>query len=145
MPTSRLFTLVLPPALLACSGLAAGEPAAPPADAFKSVFISDPAYGKDPFFPKSTRRPLPVAQPVAAAPVVTQEPELSESLHLKGISLAAGRKLALVNYYTFAEGEEADLRIQGRTVRVTCVQIKDRSVVVNVKGKKKELQLRPGL
>ena len=60
------------------------EPAAPP----KSVFINDPAVGKDPFFPKSTRRPLPVTNMIVLAsqnPVPTGVPE---DIVIKGIKNA---------------------------------------------------------
>jgi hypothetical protein len=124
---------------------ASTEASAPsPAETFKSVFISDPAFGKDPFFPKSTRRPVLKPQPPPTDTVV-RPPEFPETIHLKGISLGAGRKLALVNYYTFAEGEEADLRLDGQVVRVQCLEIKERSVVVMFRGIRKELQLRQGL
>jgi hypothetical protein len=138
-PGCLLIVAVLP----AFAAKAAEAPAVLPAEAFKSVFVSDPGFGKDPFFPKSTRRPLPT--PRVETPATPQQPLVFESVQLKGISLATGRKLALLNYYTFAEGEEADLRIAGQVVHVRCLEIKERSVTVTVQGLRKELQLREGL
>ena len=121
------------------------EPLAlPPGDEFKSVFVGDPAFGRDPFFPKSTRRPL--LKPKVEVLEATVQPSLFlENIQLKGISLGVGKKLALLNYYTFAEGEEADLRVGGQVIRIQCLEIKERSVVVSIKGNRTELQLRPGL
>jgi hypothetical protein len=124
---------------------AAPAPATAPDAGFPSVFVNDPATGKDPFFPRSTRRPLP--KPVVAQPAepVVKAPEFPESVQLKGVSLAAGKKLALIGNVTFAEGESGDVRIDGQVVRVQCIEIKDRSAIVAIKGIKRELQLRQGL
>jgi hypothetical protein len=107
----------------------------------KSVFTDDASFGKDPFFPKSSRR-------AAAAPVVTnpQTAEVPDRVFiLKGISVNKDRRLALVNNYTFAAGEEAEIKIEGRSIRVRCLEVRERSVVISVRGASKEIFLRPGI
>jgi len=125
--------------------VAAEAPMTSPDEATKSVFVNDPTFGKDPFFPRSTRRPLPKPVAVPSANPVSVPPEFPDAIQLKGISLASGKKLAMLNYATFAEGEEADLRLDGQVVRVQCLEIKERSAIIEVKGVRRELQLRQGL
>ena len=99
--------------------------------AFHSAF--DPSSGKDPFFPKSRR--LDAVKGVAVLPIVP--------ITLKGISSAKGKRLAIISNRTFEVGEEADLRLNGRTVRVRCLEIRESSVLVAIDGmaETKELQL----
>ena len=117
------------------------EPVAPP----KSVFINDPAVGKDPFFPKSTRRPLPITNVIVQASQQVVSTGVPDDIVIKGINLLKSRRLAIINNVTLAQGEECDLKIKGKTVRIRCVEVKDKSVVVSVGGVSKEIALRPGL
>lgn len=107
----------------------------------KSVFEDDLKSGKDPFFPKSTRRaPKTVAPDTkAVAPVI--------QLALKGISGPASRRFALINNQPLAAGEEGYVRVPGGQIKVHCWEIRDDSVVVSVEGEteKRELRLREGL
>jgi hypothetical protein len=66
---------------------------------------------------------------------------------LRGISGKANRRLALVNGQTLAVGEEAAIRTTDGVVRIRCLEIRDRSVVVAVEGEneRKELTLRSGV
>ena len=64
---------------------------------------------------------------------------------IKGFNLLKSRRLAIINNVTLAQGEECDLKLKGKTVRVRCVEVKDKSVVVSVGGVSKEIALRPGL
>jgi len=101
----------------------------------KSVFVNNAGFGKDPFFPTSTRRGAvkgPVTQP--DLPVV---PLLS----LKGISGQKGHRLAIINNRTFEVGEEAELKFGGQSLRVRCVEIRDDGVTVNVNGQNQKLLL----
>lgn len=104
----------------------------------KSVFNDDAKTGKDPFFPKSTRRagrtstsPAPILAPII-------------QLALKGISGPANNRLALINNQPITEGETALVRVPGGQVKVRCWEIKTDSAVVSVEGEseKKELRLR---
>jgi len=93
----------------------------------KSVFAYQPADGKDPFFPETTRWKK-------AAPSAPGQPAASRGfldlLSLKGISITSSRRLALINSVTFAPGEKAALRVNSLSNVIECVEIRDRSVVV---------------
>ena len=109
----------------------------------KAVFIDDTLVGKDPFFPSSTRRQEKV---VRATPTSPSTPPISylSYLSLKGISLLEGRKLALINGTTIAEGELAEIRLSGQLLKIRCREIRERSAVVEIEGggEIKELKLR---
>lgn len=122
----------------------------------KSVFVEDPnpRNGKDPFFPDSVRR-LPVAaEPVkpsrpgttnaTAKPVVVVPVKKNPSLVLQGISGSQNLRLATINGRNFEQGESVVVRTPEGMVRVTCVEILARSVIIRVEGdsERKELKLR---
>ena len=103
-----------------------------------SVFVDD-ERGKDPFFPRSTRRQF--------KPAATQEPRTvgPSSLVLLGITAERERPLALINNRTFLAGEEHEVRVPGGSnTAVKCVEIRERSVMVTIQGgtEQFELQLR---
>lgn len=65
-------------------------------------------------------------------------------LQLKGVSRTKHRRLAIINNQTLAEGESGLVRLRQTEVKVRCVEIGDKSVIVLV-GKpeeRKELRLR---
>lgn len=101
----------------------------------QSVFESEPPGGKDPFFPNSTRGP----KIVKAEPVVMRIPEIS----LKGITGTVTKRLCILNNRTFEVGEESELKAGGQIIKVKCVEIKTKSVVVTINGVEKELNLGP--
>jgi hypothetical protein len=110
---------------------------------FISAFSDSRSFGKDPFFPKSTRRTQSV---VISTNTTVPVGELPAGLVLKGLSGTAQRRLAVINNYTFAAGEEAEVRVGFQLFRVRCVEIKDRSVMISVNGAPpRELTLRQGL
>ena len=124
------------------------QPAPAESDTYVSLFVSDPAFGKDPFFPASPRRTLEAVQTTAVVtnvPVEASLDELFALLKIKGISFPSSGPLVLINHYTFAEGEELTVKIGGRAFPVRCVTIKDRSAVLNIRGRTKEFSLREGL
>jgi hypothetical protein len=102
----------------------------------KSVFIDDVAVGKDPFFPRSTRRGPEIKEVVAAI-------ENTPDLLLKGVSGTINRRLAIINDRTFEVGEEGDLKAKGQRIRVKCLEIKDKSVLIKINGVDRELLLTP--
>jgi hypothetical protein len=140
---SRAATVVLLSSILGVPRLVCGDTtvamAAAPSAAPKSVFNSQPGSGKDPFFPKSTRL-IPI-------PSVRVDPASlnSDFIVLTGLSIRNQRRLAIINNYTVEAGEEFTLKVNGRPFKVKCIEIKDNSVIINVNGSTKELQLRPGL
>ena len=144
---SRLATELLLLAIVVLPQLAWGNTAPPiaqaPPGAPQSVFNSQPGSGKDPFFPNSTRlRPRPAVRVTDPGSLKSGVPEF---IVLKGLSVLTQRKLAIINNYTVAAGEEFTLKVSGHTLKVKCVEIKENSVVVEVNGSTKELQLRPGI
>jgi len=110
----------------------------------KSVFTDDPQLGKDPFFPSSVRRQASIARvaPTNAAPTSS----LFTLLSLKGISGTKGQQLALINSATVAEGETADIRSGPQMIKIRCVEIRERSVLLELAGSKeiREIKLRDG-
>ena len=107
----------------------------------KSVFQDDLKNGKDPFFPKSSRRSAKV--PVDATPIIAPEAQLA----LKGISVPANRRFALINNKPLAAGESDYVKIGNGQIKVHCHEIRENSVVITVEGnpEQKELKLREGL
>ena len=116
-------------------------PSIVPAGAPKSEFLDDPGMGKDPFFPRSTRRKV-VVRTVDAAP---PDPTVPSFIMLKGISIAQGRKLAIINNYTLGEGEERELKANGQVLKIRCIEIKERSVIIESGGATKEILLHSNL
>jgi len=111
---------------------------------FVSTFVDSRSFGKDPFFPKSGRR---LIQPVLNTNDFKLQPgELPAGMILKGLSGTKEKPLAIINNYTFAAGEEAEVRIGIQLFRVKVVEVKERSVILKVNGTEpRELTLRQGL
>ena len=125
--------------LLARDAIAAPTPAAPTATpvetpSHQSVFVDRKGFGRDPFFPNSQRR---------LGPISTNKPvEVNVSnLSLKGISGTVDKRLAIINNRTFEVGEEGDLRVSGQILKIKCVEVRERSVLITVNGISKELFL----
>jgi hypothetical protein len=124
-------------ALILALPAAAAPPAktATPVAARRSVFVT-PANaneGRDPFFPTSQR---PYERARVSQPQVV---EIS-SLVLKGVSGPPGSRLAIINNRTFALGDEQDLVTAHGRIRIRCVEINDKSVVVESGGQRQELK-----
>ena len=113
-----------------------------PPDAPKSEFVDEVGFGRD-FFPKSTRRPKVIAKTTDAESAI---PTVPGFIVLKGISVAKDKKLAIINNYTVSEGEEFSLKTSASVapVKIKCIEIKEKSVIVSVNGTTKELPLRSG-
>ncbi len=58
---------------------------------------------------------------------------------------SSSSRLALINNRTVENGEEAEFKFGNRTVKVRCVEIREKSVVIRVDGQSKELFLRQNL
>jgi hypothetical protein len=111
--------------------------------AFISAFMDSKTFGRDPFFPKSKRRELPLT-----VNIQTNLPpgELPAGMVLKGLSGTKDKPLAIINNYTFATGEESEVRVGHQLFRVKVVEIKERSVMLQVNGQQAvELTFRRGL
>jgi len=112
-----------------------------------SVFVDDPKFGKDPFFPKSRRRVPEVVTPVGAAPDRSALDQVLNSIVLKGVSGVPGKRLAMLNNRTVEAGEETEVKINNQTIRVRCVEVRDKSVVIGIEGtaETREIHLRQGI
>ncbi|MGB7746446.1 MAG: hypothetical protein WBN75_04085 [Verrucomicrobiia bacterium] len=108
------------------------QPVAPEAVA-RSVFVipTNPKEGRDPFFPASTRlyEDAAIKNPVS---------DLT-SLVLKGISGSPDHRLAIINNHTFGVGDEGDVVTPHSRIHVRCIEIKDKSVVIESNGQRHEL------
>lgn len=137
-----LATVMLTPSALNAAGKPASADAPPPP---KSVFVIDPQFGKDPFFPKSDRlfKLLPKPEdPIVPPPA----PTFPDEIRCQGISGTAARRIVIINGKSFEKHEKGDIRLSsGQTAKVTCVDIKETSVVLEVNGVTKELHLRATL
>lgn len=133
-------SLGIPAATWAASLPAPASSAAQPPPPPKSVFTLDPKTIKDPFFPKTRR--------FEALHAKTNDVELPpaplfpEEIHCKGFSGTPARPLVIINNKTVEKGERFDLLIKGQRVRVSCIDILDKRVVLEVNGVTKELKLR---
>ncbi|HVY70807.1 MAG TPA: hypothetical protein VHH73_12825 [Verrucomicrobiae bacterium] len=65
-----------------------------------------------------------------------------ERLRLAGISGPEKRRLATINGHTFAAGEEAIVKIDGREVLIRCVEIRPNSVIVQIDGQSEARELK---
>lgn len=119
----------------------------------KSKFEFDPNRGRDPFFPQRFSRvptkPATTA-PVTTTPTVTPvaaKPLLSRHLTLRGIFRSESRQLALISGQRlteeFAVNQEKSVSTPEGPLKVRCVEIRDKSVVLAVEGEpeRKELKL----
>jgi hypothetical protein len=67
-----------------------------------------------------------------------------DGLDLKIISGTPQRRLATVNNQTFLVGETLRVTVRGKEVRVRCMEIRVRSVLLDVQGEgPRELKLQP--
>lgn len=117
-----------------------GSPVAPGASP-RSTFVSDPGdsgFGKDPFYPRTTRF-------TRVVPKINEEPgpvsKFPEEVEIKGISFVAGKKLVIVNYQTVAEGEDFSIRVNGKVIKGRCTQINEKSAVLTVNGETRDIPL----
>ena len=62
---------------------------------------------------------------------------------MKSISGTPDRRFALLNNQTLGAGETASVKLDGGNIKVRCVEIRERSVVVQVEGEgeSREIQL----
>jgi hypothetical protein len=133
----KLTAVLLPAAILWASPLVAApanQAQSAKTNSLRSDFIlpANPGEGRDPFFPKSNR-------PYETAMATTNNAVEATALVVKGISGSSDRRLVIINNHTFATGEIGDVITGQGRIRVHCVEIKPRSVVVEVNGQYHEL------
>jgi hypothetical protein len=83
----------------------------------------------------------------SVAPTRTTQPVIDVSeLMLNGIVPSGARPTAMINGRTFEVGESGDVKLpDGQKLPITVEEIKEDSVIVTVRGQRKELHLRRGL
>lgn len=152
VPLSRLVPLVggvVSSLVITSTLLAAAAPATNTlpgsATAAKSTFDDNPRQGKDPFFPNSKRRlgPGPVVTVSTNTSTPTVVTDYTRLLFLKGIY----GKYVMINNVDFAMDEEKNIKFPNGSVKVKCVEIREKSVLVEVNGKQPpvELKIREGI
>lgn len=121
---------------------AAPEPTPPPPPP-KSVFLVDPKSGRDPFFPRSERLANLIPKATNDVPVATPPPpQFPDELRCQGFAAVGAKKLVIVNNRTVEAGEKFPVRLpNGQTIQVLCLEIRDKSVVLEVNGIAKELHI----
>ena len=139
----RKMTAVLLPAILWVSPLVAApasQSQSAKTNSLRSVFIlpTAPVEGRDPFFPKSNR-------PYETAMTATNKTVEITALVVKGVSGSSDHRLVIINTHTFAAGDIADVITDLGRIRVHCIEIKPRSVVIEVGGQYHELSVSDNL
>lgn len=89
---------------------------------------------KDPFFPLSTRKPVPDA--TNAAPAFS-----ASSFVLKALDGPANSRLAMINNRTFAVGDSNMLTTPSGKIGVRVLQIKDASVVLRIDSQSDPIEI----
>jgi thioredoxin-related protein len=98
--------------------------------------------------PNDSRVPLTVAarEPVGELPLYGGAPPAApqhfNDIVLKSISGTKERRFAMLNNITFASGETANIKLQGRIVKVQCVEIRDDSVLVAIDGQADQREIK---
>jgi len=134
-----LAAALLPVALLWAAPLVAAptnQAQSATTNAVRSVFVlpMNPGEGRDPFFPKSNR-------PYETAMTATNKSVEITALVVRGVSGSSVHRLVIINSTTFAAGDVADVLTDQGRIRVHCIEIKPRSVVVEVGNQYHELPI----
>ena len=137
----------------------------------KSEFTDKIGAGKDPFFPNSIRRlpvvPKPPTPPIPPQPPGTNsqtinvstnvptvdpppppppKPKASSFLSLKGVFLGKAKSASIsttVRLYDMSPGDSIVVRLPDfGPVRIKCIEIKARSVIIEVEGEEERVELR---
>ena len=106
----------------------------------KAVFDVTSSPVKDPFFPHTTRSPIPVA--AVATTNVAVIGFTPSSFQLKAISGATGNRLAQINNRTMAAGESTEVTTANGKVKIRCVDITDNSVTIQAGNQFEPITLR---
>jgi hypothetical protein len=108
----------------------------------KPVFQSQPD-GR-PIVARGTRLETKPSGQAVSWNVMGAKPVRYEDLELKIISGTPQRRLVTLNNQTFSAGESQRVNVRGSEVRVRCLEIRERSVLVEVAGEPvpRELKMR---
>ena len=102
----------------------------------QSVFATEGATGKDPFFPNSIRR-------IKRDDSGKQTPTRDFSALLKLTGIAGGvRPIATINNLTFAVGEEQEVKVEGGRLKIRVLEIRIKSVVISAEKQPLPIELK---
>ena len=102
----------------------------------RSVFATEGATGKDPFFPNSIRR-------IKRDDSGKQLPTRDFSALLKLTGIAGGVKpIATINNLTFAVGEEQEVKVDGGKAKIRVLEIREKSVVISIEKQPQPVELK---
>jgi TPR repeat protein len=76
------------------------------------------------------------------APPAAENSRIGPWLRLQGVAISPKAKLVIIGNRTLAEGEQTYLSVDGKFIRVTCLNIDSNSVQVQVEGEAKPRLLR---
>ncbi len=93
-----------------------------------SVPAGKPATARHP----ASTAPLPTAPP--QPPTANLDPALFDKLRLRAIAAFGKRRAASINGRSIFQGEEAEFGVNGATLKVRCVEVKESSVVLQIAG-----------
>jgi hypothetical protein len=69
------------------------------------------------------------------------EPSWVQQIKLSGLSGPADRRLAIISGTTFSQGETASVKVAGKAVKLRCLEIRDKSALVEIVGLSKPREL----
>jgi hypothetical protein len=103
----------------------------------QSVFIlpAGPSEGRDPFYPGSTRPYQSAVVPGAKPPEINLD-----LLVMQGISGLPPHRLVIINKHTFAVGDEGEVSTSKGRIHIHCLEIDEKSAVIEVNGQRHELR-----
>ena len=102
----------------------------------QSVFVTEGATGKDPFFPNSIRR---IKRDDSGKQTTIRD--FSGLLKLTGIA-GGVRPIATINNLTFAVGEEQEVKVEGGKVKIRVLEIGEKSVLINLEKQPQPIELK---
>lgn len=141
LPALLVAALALAPCGARAAATAGKPPAAAPAPEApppRSVFTIDPQFGRDPFFP-STKRFTRVA--VQTNVVASTSSSFPEDIRIQGYSNHRGKPLVILNGKSIEKGEKIEVNIRIGRVAVRCLELTDKSILLECNGQTKELPL----
>jgi thioredoxin-related protein len=103
-------------------------------------FVRQVTPGRMAKAPNSSQPATDATQPAFnGAP--TAPVRLYSDLTLKAITGTKGRRFALLNNQTFAAGDTAKVKLEDRDVKVRCLEVREKSVVVTVEGQQGQREI----
>jgi TPR repeat protein len=68
-------------------------------------------------------------------------PIVYSDLTLKGISGSGNRRFAMINDQTFSPGDQLPVKVADKKLKVRCIEIRERSVIVTIEGEEGQKEL----